>query len=192
MEERLKFALRYEFAYETPLTFVRRFFESAFAPEVRLKAGSAVWNWQNFTERFIRNTTIFPLSQHFHPVYQAAAYLAYSRQCLMSQAEPVADDDCKVGPSLPEFIAGHPWYRFVDPAIEPTQLDFVVSVLQSDYKFLEALLSEEPEASTPDSRQTEPQTDRPHQVEIEDIVPTTTTITPQQLSAQCYGTLPNK
>ena len=32
LEERVKFALRYEFSFETPLTFVRRFFETAFAP----------------------------------------------------------------------------------------------------------------------------------------------------------------
>lgn len=60
-EERLKFALRYEFSFETPLTYVQRFFECAFAPEQRCKAG-AVRDWQVQTEHFIKNTTVFPLS----------------------------------------------------------------------------------------------------------------------------------
>lgn len=47
-------------------------------------------------------------------------------------------------PKLPEVIAGHHWYQFVDPSIEPAQLDFVARVLHDEYKFLEALLSGEP------------------------------------------------
>ena len=34
-EERLKYALRYEFAFESPLTFVKRFFDCAFSPAER-------------------------------------------------------------------------------------------------------------------------------------------------------------
>ena len=34
-EERLKFALSYEFTFESPLTFVQRFFECAFSPAER-------------------------------------------------------------------------------------------------------------------------------------------------------------
>ena len=44
-------------------------------------------------------------------------------------------------PALPEMIAGQPWYRFVDPAIDQNQLLFVTDILNDDYKFLEALLS---------------------------------------------------
>ena len=42
-EERVKFALRYEFDFESPLTFVRRFFESAFAPEDRVEGPIEDW-----------------------------------------------------------------------------------------------------------------------------------------------------
>ena len=34
-EERLKYALRYEFAFESPLMFVKRFFDCAFSPAER-------------------------------------------------------------------------------------------------------------------------------------------------------------
>ena len=83
LEERLKFAMRYDFAYETPLNYVRRFFESAFSPSVRCDTTGPIAHWQSFTERFIRNTTIFPLSQQFHPVYLAAGYLEVSRNYLL-------------------------------------------------------------------------------------------------------------
>lgn len=39
---------------------------------------------------------------------------------------------------MPDTIGGHPWFLFVDPAIDATQLSFVTSVLDDDYKFLEA------------------------------------------------------
>jgi len=48
-------------------------------------------------------------------------------------------------PFLPELIAGHQWYLFVDPAIDAAQLQFVAQALQDEYDFLNALLSEEPQ-----------------------------------------------
>jgi len=38
------------------------------------------------------------------------------------------------------MISGHPWYLFVDPAVDAEQIDFVVSVLDDDNKFLYSLL----------------------------------------------------
>ena len=43
-------------------------------------------------------------------------------------------------PYLPETIGGHPWYLFVDPAINPQELDFVHSVLDDDQKWMKSLL----------------------------------------------------
>jgi len=139
-EERVKFSLRYEFSFETPVKFVRRFFEAAFPSATYTHPSSPVHGWKSFTERFILNTTIFPLSQDFHPVYLAAAYLAVSRRYLLAQS----GDDQSEKPALPEMIAGHPWFRFVDPEIDAAQLNFVTNLLDDEYKFLEALLSEEP------------------------------------------------
>lgn len=78
-EERLKYALRYEFAFESPLKFVQRFFESAFSPAERAQPDGPIRKWQEFTECVIKNTTFFPLSREFHPVYIAAAYLTWTR-----------------------------------------------------------------------------------------------------------------
>lgn len=38
------------------------------------------------------------------------------------------------------MISGHPWYLFVDPAVDTEQIDLVVSVLDDDNKFLYSLL----------------------------------------------------
>lgn len=57
--------------------------------------------------------------------------------------EQTNEDICEK-PALPEVIAGHRWYLFVDPSIELAQLDMVANVLHEEYKFLEALLSGEP------------------------------------------------
>jgi len=41
------------------------------------------------------------------------------------------------------MIGGHAWFAYVDPAIDQDQLAFVTNVLDDDYKFFEALLSQE-------------------------------------------------
>jgi hypothetical protein len=84
-------------------------------------------------EAFILNTTFLPLSHQFHPVYLAAAYLNWTRQYLSEKPWTV----------LPEIIGGHAWFAYVDPAIDQAQLAFVTNVLDDDYKFFEALLSQE-------------------------------------------------
>ena len=84
------------------------------------------------------------MSQQFHPVYLAAAYLAVTRDNLLAQAGATNDDK----PMLPEFIAGHHWSLFVDPAIEQEQLKFVAKALQEEYEFLNSMLSGEPQTST--------------------------------------------
>ena len=40
LEDRLKYALGYNFTFETPLTYVQSFFECAFSPEQRTQTGS--------------------------------------------------------------------------------------------------------------------------------------------------------
>ena len=140
LEERMKYALSYDFTFESPLTYVRRFFESAFAPASLLEGASPVAHWKSFTERFIRNTTIFPMSQHFHPVYLAAGYLAVSRDYLLAQSGATDADK----PMLPEFIAGYHWSLFVDPSIEQEQLNFVAKTLKEEYDFLDAMLTGKP------------------------------------------------
>ena len=94
------------------------------------------------TERYIKNTTIFPMSQDFHPVYVAAAYLENSRKAVIEHRlrdqHKQGISSCGEKPVLPDMIGGHPWFMFVDPAIDAAQLNFVSSVLEDDYKFLEA------------------------------------------------------
>jgi len=82
------------------------------------------------------NTTFLPLSHQFHSVYLAAAYLNWTKQYLTEQAE-------KPWSVLPSLIAGHVWFAYVDPAISNAELAFVTEILDSDYKFFEALLSKE-------------------------------------------------
>lgn len=76
------------------------------------------------------NTYFLPLAQDFHPAYLAAAYLSIAKRDLESNAAMEATAGLKaVSPetikSLPEEIGGHPWFMFVDPAIERAQLDYV-------------------------------------------------------------------
>ena len=135
-EERLKYALRYEFAFESPLTFVQRFFECAFSPAERKAPDSQIKKWEDFTICVIQNTTIFPLGRQFHPVYVAAAYLTWTRQAMNTQAALQQQEAADAKLFLPETIGGHPWFLFVDPAINPAELDFVYRVLDEDYKWM--------------------------------------------------------
>ena len=48
-EERLKHALCYEFAFESPLKFVQRFFECAFSPADRQAVDGPIKKWEDFT-----------------------------------------------------------------------------------------------------------------------------------------------
>ena len=80
------------------------------------------------------------MSQQFHPVYLAAAYLAVTRENLLAQTGATNDDK----PMLPEFIAGHHWSLFVDPSIDLEQLNFVAKALKEEYDFLDAMLSGKP------------------------------------------------
>lgn len=108
LEERVKYALRYEFDLESPLPSVQRFFECAFSPEQNTHG--PIKEWKALAEEFILNTTFLPLSHQFHSVYLAAAYLNWTKQYLTKQAE-------KPWSVLPDLIAGHAWFAYVDPAI---------------------------------------------------------------------------
>ena len=79
LEERLKYALGHDFAYETPLTYVQRFFDCAFSPEQQNRVGGPIRTWKEQTETFAINLAVIPLSQQFHPVYIAAAYLNWNK-----------------------------------------------------------------------------------------------------------------
>ena len=48
--------------------------------------------------------------------------------------------------SLPEMINGSPWYHYVDPAIDATQLAEVSNILNDEFTFLSKLFAE-PEES---------------------------------------------
>ena len=49
-------------------------------------------------------------------------------------------DEKICGKEFPQIISGHPWYLFVDPAVDTEQIDLVVNVLDDDNKFLYSLL----------------------------------------------------
>ena len=87
-------------------------------------------------------------------MYVAAAYLALTRDSVIQEHR--LRDQQKQGfesyggkAVLPDSISGYPWFLFVDPAIDATQLSFVTSVLDDDYKFLEAwaMLTDEQKAA---------------------------------------------
>lgn len=84
----------------------------------------------------ILNLTVLPLSHDFHPVYLAAAYLNWVRQLLCQQAP-------KNELSLPAQIGGHPWFAFVDPAIDEGELTFVTQNIIHYYNFFEKLNAEQ-------------------------------------------------
>ena len=59
LEERLKTALNFEFAFESPTTYVRRFFECAFSPAQLSQA--SIRQWREDTETFVRTCAYMPL-----------------------------------------------------------------------------------------------------------------------------------
>ena len=63
------------------MQFTRRFFANTF-PKEQLTRQGPVREWLTVTESFIKNTMVLPLTQQFHPVYVAAAYLAFVKQQL--------------------------------------------------------------------------------------------------------------
>ena len=128
--------MQYDFSFESPLKYVRRFFESAFGlSKLNPPESGLIAHWSNFTERFIKNTIIFPLSRRYHPVYIAAGYLAFSKSYLESQGEKQSQ--------LPDVIAGHPWYLFVDPAIEAAHLQSVVETIKEEWQFFNQHLTQQ-------------------------------------------------
>ena len=56
---------------------------------------------------------------------------------------------------LPSIIGDHPWYVYVDPEINVSELQFVSEVLDDEYRFLEALLSGESQQPTEQHQQSE-------------------------------------
>ena len=86
-----------------------------------------VKEWETVTEHFIKNTVVLPLTQDFHPVYVAAAYLAFTKEklhLLKAQKEAMRLGNQKLAaaqidlsqtkPDIPDVIAGHAWFKFVD------------------------------------------------------------------------------
>jgi len=66
------------------------------------------------------NMAVIPLSQQFHPVYIAAAYLAWIKHSLSTQLQQTKRGLAPI--LLPDSIGGHPWYLYVDAAIDLAQL----------------------------------------------------------------------
>lgn len=116
------------------------------------------------TERQILNLPIFPLSQQFHPVYVAAAHLAFARDEIIEQAVQYGCGE-KAKALLPETIGGHPWYMYVDPAIDPEELKLTLDCLRDDCKFIAAFMEGE---QNPKVEQEQPatKTQRSEQIEI--------------------------
>ena len=140
LEERVKNALQYEFAHESPLNFVQNFFNASFSPQQR--EYEHLKNWQLTTEQWIKNLLMLPLGTVFNPVYLAAAYLTYARK-VMEEADP------KLVGIFPEEIHGHDWYKFVDPNIDRNMLEFVSNCLCQEIAFLESLIDDNDEEEQP-------------------------------------------
>lgn len=87
-------------------------------------------------------------------MYIAAAYLNWAKDQLNQQFAG-ADETGPVKPALPDTIGGHPWFLFVDQAIDYAQVEDLTRALNDDYKFLEALLSDEQDST--DKQQPEAQ-----------------------------------
>ena len=137
IEARLKHALQYELAYESPLSHVQRFFEQSFSPSQRRHA--SIRQWQEETENYVKNTLMLPFGLWFHPVYLAAAYLDWTRKNMVKLQNELKG-------SIPEMINGSPWYHYVDPAIDANQMEYVSNILNEEFKFLLNLFAEPEEA----------------------------------------------
>lgn len=133
LEERVKHVLRYDFAFESPLPYIERFFQCAFPPELA-ESGGIIAKWKEFTEEFVKNTTFLRLSHEFHAVYLAAAYLNLTKGFLTAEEkEPWT--------VIPDVIGTHAWYLYVDPAIEKGALEHITAVLNDDIQFFDALVN---------------------------------------------------
>lgn len=77
-EERVLNALQYEMKTRTPLEFVRSFFEHSFS--LAQQSTCAITQWRTTAEELTTNMAMFPFTLHFHPVYLAAAFLAWAKQ----------------------------------------------------------------------------------------------------------------
>jgi len=131
-EERVKNALQYNLAYESPLFYVQRFFANTFT--LQQLCEEPIARWRREAELIITNTSFIPLSLWFHPVHLAAAYLAWTRAFILEKSS-------ELKPSLPEHLHGHPWYLFVDAGITLEDLSAVWDALAVEIKFVFKMVS---------------------------------------------------
>lgn len=77
---------------------------------------------------------MIPFQLHFHPVYLAAAFLAWTKQ-------NIEDLNTSEKSALPDLIAGHPWFQFVDPNIDESHLEEVTAVVKDEIDYFFKLVS---------------------------------------------------
>ena len=135
-EERILNAIQYDLASTTPLEYVKRFFEHAFS--LSQLSTSAISQWKQQVEELTSNMAMLPFSLHFHPVYLAAAFLAWTRQ----NQNQLNNTNEKL--PLTELIAGHPWFKFVDPNIDAPALESVTAAVSDEINYIFNLVSSNP------------------------------------------------
>ena len=66
-----------------------------------------------------------PVGQWFHPIYVAAGYLQWNKQNFIQ----VCIDKDLEAPKLPEKIGDHPWYMYVDPALDFANVQYISEII---------------------------------------------------------------
>ncbi len=139
LEERLKAALNFDFGFESPLVYIKRFFECAFSPSEQ--SLESIKKWREDTESLVGTCSYMPLSQWIHPVFLAAAFLQWNKQNMIQSAL----DNGEKQPDLPENIGGHPWFMYVDPGVDAKSMVYISQTIDEEFKFLVKFLSSDEE-----------------------------------------------
>lgn len=87
------------------------------------------------------NMALIPFSLYYHPAYLAAAYLQWTKDNIQKMAESEK-------PLLPTVIAGHAWFKFVDPAIDPELLAEVTEAVTEEIAYFFKIVSQGAQAQS--------------------------------------------
>ena len=140
LEERLKGALNFDFGFESPIVYVRRFFDCAFSPAQQDL--DSIKKWREDTETLICTCAYMPLGQWINTVFLAAGFLHWSKQNIIQQS---LNNGEKI-PDLPEVIGGHPWFMYVDPEVDLKSTEFISQTIDSEFKFMLKIMGSEEDA----------------------------------------------
>lgn len=138
-EERLLRALQYNCAFESPLAHVNTFFQETFTLSQLREEPIALWRQE--VDSVILNLAFIPLTLWFHPVLLAAAFLAWTRENLLTKHESLKG-------RLPHHLHGHPWFLFVDSGIGASELQQVQDALKEEIQFVFSQMSRAHENQT--------------------------------------------